>query len=202
VASIVIRGNADLRKAMRAFTPDLEKTLKAELTRALKPVSIKAKSFVPDSSPMSGWAGRSFSEARFPTWNTRTAVRGIGYSTSTSKMNRNGFSSMARIYNQSAIGAIYETAGRKGEGGQPWVGRKAGGTSKKVSRSTWAGAGAQFIANMPPLISSLQGRGRLIFRAWRESENGDPMGIALRAINTATTEFYRRAKTSPLSKAA
>ena len=200
--SVEIRGNADLRKAMRQFTPDLEKTLKEELTRALKPVSKMAKSFVPSNAPMSGWAARSFSEARFPSWNSKTAVQGIGYSTSPSKINKNGFSSMARVYNRSAIGAIYETAGRKSPDGQPWVGPKAGGTSHKVSRSNWKGAGAQFIANLSPLVSSLQGQGRLIFRAWREARNGDPMGIALRAIDKATTEFYKRAENTSFKKAA
>jgi hypothetical protein len=200
--AVEIRGNADLRKAMRQFTPDLEKTLKAELTRALKPVSKMAKGFVPSDAPMSGWAARSFSEGRFPQWNTKLAIRGIGYSTSASKINKNGFSSMARIYNKSAIGAIYETAGRKNPAGQPWVGPYAGGTSHKVSRSFWKGAGAQFITNLGPLTSSLQGQGRLIYRAWRESRNGDPMGIALRAIDKATTEFYKRSEYTSFKKAA
>lgn len=202
MASVEIRGNADLRKAMRLFTPDLEKSLKAELKRALKPVSTLAKSLVPNESPMSGWAGRSFSEGFFPQWNSGLAVKGIGYSVSPSKINKNGFSSMARVYNSSAVGAIYETAGRKNPTGQPWVGPKVGGASHKVSRSNNPRAGAQFIQNMGPLTSSLQGRGRLIYRAWRESRNTDPMGIALRAIDVATTEFYRQAKYTSFSKAA
>lgn len=200
--NVEIRGNADLRKAMRLFTPDLEKALKAELKRALKPVSTLAKSLVPAESPMSGWAGRSFSEGFFPQWNSRTAVKGIGYSVSPSKINKNGFSSMARVFNTSAVGAIYETAGRKGENGQPWVGPKAGGSSHKVSRSNNPKAGAQFITNLGPLTSSLQGQGRLIYRAWRESQTADPMGIALRAIDKATTEFYARSQYQSFSKAA
>lgn len=200
--NVELRGNADLRKAMRQFTPDLEQALKAELKRALKPVSTLAKSLVPHESPMSGWAARSFSEGLFPQWNSRTVVRGIGYSVSPSKINKNGFSSMARIYNSSAVGAIYETSGRKGDTGQPWVGPKAGGASHKVSRANWKGSGAQFIKNLGPLTSSLQGRGRLIYRAWRESQNADPMGIALRAIDKATTEFYARSKYTSFAKAA
>ena len=193
--TVVIRGNADLRRAMRQFTPDLEKTLKFELTRALKPVAKMAKGFVPAEAPMRGWAARSFSEARFPMWNSKTIIRGIGFSTSASKMNKNGFSSMARVFNKSAVGAIYETSGRKNPDGQPWVGPKAGGASHKVSRSNNPTAGKQFIQNMSPLVSSLQGQGRLIYRAWRETK-GDPMGIAMRAVDNATTEFYKRAQTS------
>lgn len=200
--SVEIRGNADLRKAMRQFTPDLERTLKAELKSALKPVTILAKSLVPMQSPMSGWTARSFSEARFPQWNSRTAIAGIGYTTSASKMNKNGFSSMAAIYNKSAIGAIYETSGRKNSNGQPWVGPKAGGASKSVSRSNFKSAGAQFISNLGPLTSSLQGRGRLIYKAWQQSQNGDPAGIAMRAVDKATTEFYKRAQYTSFKAAA
>ena len=199
--AVEIRGNADLRKAMRQFTPDLEKSLKKELKRALVPVVKSAKGFVPSQSPMSGWAARSFSEGHFPTWSTATIVRGITYSVSPSKMNKNGFSSMARIMNKSAVGAIYETAGRKNPQGQPWVGPSAGGSSKGVSRSHNPNAGAQFIQNMSPLVSSLQGQGRLIYRAWREAK-GDPMGIAMRAIDEATTEFYNRASYTNFKKAA
>jgi hypothetical protein len=188
---------------MRQFTPDLEKNLRAELTRALKPVSKLAKSFVPSQIElMRGWQPRSFSEARFPFWNAKAAVQGIGYSITPSKMNKNGFSSMARVFNKSAVGAIYETAGRKNQDGQPWVGPYAGGSSKGVSRSSNKYAGPQFIANMSPLVSSLQGQGRLIYRAWRDSTKSDPMGIALRAIDEATTEFYARAQYSSFSKAA
>ena len=198
---VEIRGNADLRKALRQFTPDLDKQLKKELAVALKPVVRKAKSFVPAESPMSGWVARPFSEARFPFFNYQTIVRNIVYTTAVSKPNKNGFTSMARIINKSAIGAIYETAGRKNPQGQPWVGRKAGGSSKGVSRSINPGAGAQFIANLDPLTSSLKGQGRLIYRAWAESK-GVAEGAAMKAIDKATRDFYARNKTQKFRKAA
>lgn len=198
---VEIRGNADLRKALRQFTPDLDKQLKKELAVALKPVVRKAKSFVPAESPMSGWVARPFSEARFPFFNYQTIVRNIVYTTAVSKPNKNGFTSMARIINKSVVGAIYETAGRKNPQGQPWVGRKAGGSSKGVSRSVNPGAGAQFIANLDPLTSSLKGQGRLIYRAWAESK-GVAEGAAMKAIDKATRDFYARNKTQKFRKAA
>lgn len=185
---IEIRGNADLRKAMRRFTPDLEKALKKELGKALKPVVAEAKGFVPAVSPMRGWAGRAFSEGRFPTYNAATIKAGITYKTTPSKINDNGFSSMARIQNASRVGAIYESAGRAGLDGQPWVGSKAGGNSNRVSKSNNPQAGKQFIANLPPLVSSLKGRGRLIYRAWANSQ-GKAESAAMKAIDTATTQF-------------
>lgn len=186
---IEIRGNADLRKAMRRFTPDLEQSLKKELGKILSPVVREAKGFVPAVSPMRGWAARSFSEGKFPTYNAATIRAGITYSSTPSKINDNGFSSMARIQNKSRVGAIYEGAGRANDGkGQPWVGPKAGYASNKYSKSNNPKAGEQFISNLPPLISSLKGRGRLIYRAWANTQ-GKVEGAAMKAIDTAITKF-------------
>jgi hypothetical protein len=198
---VELRGNIDLRKALRNFAPDLEKELKMELHKALRPVVRQAKSFVPAVSPMQGWAGRSYSQGRFPTYNAATVTAGITYSVSASKPNKNGFTSMARIINKSAVGAIYETSGRKNPSGQQWVGPKAGGYSKGVSRSNNPNAGKQFINNLPPLVSSLKGRGRLIYRAWAQNR-GVAEGAAMRAIDSAKQQFYARAKTTTFSKAA
>jgi hypothetical protein len=198
---IEIRGNADLRKAMRRFTPDLEKALKKELGKALRPVVREAKGFVPATSPMRGWAGRSYSEGRFPTYNAGTIIAGITYKTTPSKINDNGFSSMARIENRSRVGAIYESAGRNGPQGQPWVGPKAGSNSNRVSKSNNPEAGKQFIANLPPLVTSLKGRGRLIYRAWANSK-GKAEGAAMKAIDSALTEFRSNVKQATSGKAA
>jgi hypothetical protein len=197
--TIEIRGNVDLRKALRAFAPDLEKQLKKDLAVAMRPVVAKARGFVPAQAPMSGWASRSFSEAKFPFYSASTIKSGIVYSTSPSKINRYGFSSMATITNKSAAGAIYETAGRNGP--QPWVGPKAGGASKGVSRSVNPGAGATFIENLPPLTSSLKGRGRLIFRAWA-SDQGKAEGAARTAIDKTTQAFNSIISKGKLSRAA
>lgn len=198
--AVELRGNIDLRKALRSFTPDLDKALRKELGAALRPVVSQARGFAPGNSEiMRGWQARSFSEARFPFYDATTVKSGITYSTGVSKPNKNGFTSMARIINKSAAGSIYEIAGRRGP--QPWVGPKAGGTSKKVSRSNWQGAGEQFIENLGPLTSSLKGRGRLIFRAWA-ANRGVAEGAAMRAIDKATLDFNARAAKGPLSKAA
>jgi hypothetical protein len=201
MATVEIRGNSDLRKAMRRFAPDLEKNLRKEMASGLKPVVAKARGYVPAESPMSGWAARSFNQGKFPTYNASVIQRGLTYSTNVSKVNKNGFSSMAAIYNKSAVGAIYETAGRKNPNGQPWVGPKAGGLSKKVSRSNNPTAGKTFIDNLPPLVSSLQGQGRLIYRAWAE-DKGRAHGIVMRALDKTLTEFYARSNAGTLGKAA
>jgi hypothetical protein len=196
---IEIRGNVDLRKALRAFAPDLEKQLRKDLANAMKPVVAKARGFVPSTTPMSGWASRSFSEARFPFYESSTIKSGITYSATPGRVNDYGFSSMAKITNRSAAGAIYETAGRNGP--QPWVGPKAGGASKGVSRSVNPDAGAQFIENLPELTSSQKGRGRLIFKAWAQDQ-GKAEGAAMTAIDVTTRAFNAVVSKGPVSRAA
>lgn len=196
---VEIRGNADLRKAMRRFTPDLEKALRKEIGNALRPVVKDAKGFVPAISPMSGWAGRSFSEGKFPTFNAGVIKAGIKYSATPSKINDQGFSSMASVQNNSRVGSIYEGAGRANPNGQPWVGPK-GPASNRYSHSRNPKAGQQFIANLPPLVGSLKGQGRLIYRAWANNK-GKAEGAVNKAIDTAITQFRARAKQG-LGKAA
>jgi hypothetical protein len=104
---------------------------------------------------------------------------------------------VARIINKSAAGAIYETARRP----QEWVGPKASGTSKGVSRSVYKGAGKQFIENLGPVTSSLKGQGRFIFKAWAESR-GVAEGAANKAIDSAVRQFYARNGEKAFSRAA
>ena len=197
---IELQGNADLRKALRRFAPDLEKNLKIELKRGLAPVAKAARGFVPAQSPLSGWAGRSFNEGFFPTYNASTIKSKIGFSTAVTKKNARGFSSMASVFNNSRAGAIYESAGRNGAQGQPWVGPN-GPAGKKYSHSRNPKAGEQFIAAMPELSGSLKGRGRLIFKAWN-LDKGRAEGIVNKAISTAEQELYKRSKSGSLRSAA
>jgi hypothetical protein len=197
-----IEGVKQTRKAIRQFAPDLNKELNTELRLALAPIAKKARGFVPNDSPMSGWAGRSFSEGRFPTFNASTIRAGIGFTTKPGRTTRSGFTSNATIYNKSVAGAIYETAGRARNGeGQPWVGPNAGGTSKKVSRSVNPQAGTKFIENLGDLTNSLKGRGRLILKAWAQDQ-GKAYGAAIKAIDKAEQTFIQRSKTETFRRAA
>ena len=198
---IEVEGVKETRKALKAFAPDLSKQLDIELRAALAPIAKKARGFVEADSPMSGWAGRSFSEGRFPTYNARTISSGIGFSTKAGKTTRSGFTSNAKIFNKSVAGAIYETAGRKNPNGQQWVGAKSGGSSKGVSRSVNPRAGEQFISNLPPLVNSTKGRGRLILRAWAQ-DKGKAYGAAIKAIDKAERAFRERAERETMKRAA
>jgi hypothetical protein len=197
-----VKGVLNLRKALKKFAPDLAKETQKELGNLLKPITNKARGFIPSSAPLSGW-GKASITGKFPRWDSSAAKRGIGYKTTPSKPNRQGYRALARIVNASAAGAIYETAGRKsGPGGAPWIGLKADNNNKEISHSLNPRAGAQFIAAMPGLVNARpQGmvgnnrgykqKGRLIFRAAAE-EQGKAMGHILKALEKTATTFKRR----------
>jgi hypothetical protein len=108
---VAVKGGIALRKAMKKFTPDLAKETQKELANLLKPIVSKARGFIPSQAPLSGY-GKAKGNGNFPVWDGRGAKGGVGYKTTPSKVNRQGFRSLARIQNASASGAIYETAGR------------------------------------------------------------------------------------------
>ena len=196
---VKVEGVKQTRKAIRQFAPDLNKELNSELKKALAPIAKKARGFAPSSSPMSNW-NKSPSQSSFPAYNFGVVKSGIGFSTKPGKTTRSGFTSNAKIFNKSFAGAIYEVAGRKNPEGQEWVGPKAGGTSKKVSRSVNPRAGATFIENLPDLVNSSKGRGRLIYRAWA-ADQGKANGAAIKAIDTAERAFMERAKSKTFRRA-
>jgi len=168
-----VKGALELRKALRKFTPDLAKETQKEIAGALKPITKDAKGYLPDSgSVLSGWLPRENSNGTFPTYNARLVKAGIGYKTSPSKPNRRGFRSLARVFNKSAAGAIYETMGRK----------------TPTSR---------FVQNQDAKYgSSIKGEGkksgRALFRAYEEN-NGKAQAAVLLAIKTVADKLNARA---------
>jgi hypothetical protein len=198
---VEIRGAVDLRKALRNFAPDLAKEMNREIAAALKPIVRDARGFVPSSAPMSGWEVRNPTQARFPFFDASAIKRGIGYKTSPSKANARGFRSLAEINNKSAIGAIYETAGRKNPNGQPWVGPGKRKNQKKFSHSNNPEAGAKFIRNLDPLVGSGNDRGRLIYKAWQKNQ-GKAQDAYFKAVQNAISRFNKRTSIVDVKRAA
>jgi hypothetical protein len=195
-------GAVALRKALNQYAPDLAKELTRELGAILKPIVNDARGFVPAESPMRGWKARASSSGNsFPKYNAAEIRRGIIYKTTPSKPNARGFTNTIRIQNKSAVGAIYETAGRKNGQGQDWVGPSAGGASKGVSRSVNPYAGNQFISNLGQLYGSKKNTGRLIFRAWAKTQ-GKANAAVFRALENTTDRFNKRTEVVDLRRAA
>jgi len=216
---VELKGADNLRKALRKFEPDLAKATTKQMAAALKPITNKARGFMPATGSMlSGWTSASSSTEttnyrHFPKYDQTEAKRGVKYSTSPSKPNKRGFVSLARIVNTSAGGAIYETAGRKNASGQPSQASTRGvfsdyiDTSNKVNKSLNPNAGKQFIAranalgnlvNARPRQQGQAGRstrkmtGRVIFRAFAEDQ-GKVTAAVVKAIGNSAIEF--KAKT-------
>jgi len=170
-----VKGGVELRKALRKFTPDLAKELPKEIGAALKPVTKIARGYLPDDGQvLSGWLARERSASRFPSYDARLAKRGIGYKTTPSKPNRRGFRSLARLYNKSAAGAIYETMGRKTP------------QSRFVENQN-----NKYAAQMK---GSNKMEGRALFRAYEEN-NGKAQRAVIIAIEKASYKFNLATKT-------
>ena len=200
-------GAVALRKALNNYAPDLAKELTKGLGGILRPIVNEARSYVPLSSPMSGWTKPLISKGgRFPKYDAAEIRRGIIYKTTPSQPNRAGFTNAVRIQNKSMQGAIYETAGRKNGQGQNWVGPKGGGSSKGVSRSNNPYAGNQFISNLGQLYGpNRKGdhrmMGRLIFRAWNKTQ-GKANAAVFKSIENTNAKFNRRTAIVDVRRAA
>jgi hypothetical protein len=207
-----IKGAVELRLALKKFAPDLSKETQKEMAIALKSVTVIAKGFVPsDGEVLSNWSKPVSSEnltyRPFPRFNSFEAKRGIGYKTTPSKPNRQGFVALARIINASASGAIYETAGRKNPQGQPTFQRSKftpvnyREDRRGFNKSLNPNAGKQFLDNLNSTgeltnarPKGLVGRpsrkqtGRLIFRAWAQ-DNGKANAAVIQAIENSAIKF-------------
>jgi len=211
-----VKGALDLRKALKKFTPDLAKETQKELGSLLKPITQKARGFIPSEAPLSGW-GKASINGRFPEWSSQAAKRGIGYKTTPSRPNRSGFRALARIVNNSAAGAIFETAGRVHPQGRPqaatvigsntnpkysaYLGKKFKSPNKGEGSSFNPNAGKQFVdaidkyghivdANNQTGAGrrSRKMKGRAIYKAWYE-DGGKTNAAVLKAIAAAKVKF-------------
>lgn len=169
-----VKGAVALRKSLRQFSPDLAKALPKEVGAALKPITKAARGYLPDDSQvLSGWLARDNSKARFPAYTARIARAGIGYKTTPSKPNRRGFRSLARVFNKSAAGAIYETMGRKTPNSR-FVQNQSGKYNGQMKGSD-------------------KMQGRALFRAYEEN-NGKARDAVLKAIKSAADKLNARSR--------
>ena len=199
-----------LSKALKNYAPDLAKETQKEIAGHLRKVVNQARGFVPAQSPLSGW-GNQTGIWEYRAFNAGIMKRGIGYSTTPTKPNKRGFRSLATIFNKSAAGAIYETAGRKNPQGMPPAQRvkkyrngqfiQEWQLDKTVNKSANPNAGRQFIDSLPPLVDSQQSnsagrrtrktKGRLMFRAWAQDQ-GRTTAAVVKAIQNANMTFVKK----------
>ena len=161
-------GASDLRRALRKFSPDLDKEVRAEIVSFLKPVVKKARGYMPSNDAMpSGFVGTSEPD-RFPKYDASIAKRGIGYKLTSTKPNNRGWSSTVSIHNKTRAGAIYETAGSK------------------------SGIVGKFTPRLPgELTTSGSMKGRAMYRAYAEDEGKAKAGVT-QALEKAAVKFNGR----------
>jgi len=171
---VEVKGAVALRKALRQFEPDLAKETTKQIANFLKPVVKQARGYAPSNDQVpSGWVKRPNATGRWAerSYDASQVRRGITFRSTPSKPNRNGFRSLATIFNKSAAGAIYETAGRK----------------------------SGMVGNFSPRLGGeIKGRnpknsGRVIFRAVQEDE-GKATGYIIKAVETAAAKLNARSK--------
>jgi hypothetical protein len=199
-----------LSKALKQYAPELAKETQKEIAGHLRKVVNQARGFVPSDSPLSGW-GNATGIWEYRAFNAGLIKKGLGYSTTPTKPNKRGFRSLATIFNKSASGAIYETAGRKNPQGLPpaqRVKKYRNGkfitewqSDKTVNKSANPNAGRQFINALPPLVDSQQSntpgrrtrktKGRLLFRAWA-NDQGKTTAAVVKAIQAANEKVVKK----------
>jgi hypothetical protein len=176
-----VKGAVELRKALRAFTPDLSKKLTKEMSLAVKPVVKTARGYMPNENQvLSNWgisgnrinaASSAFSNAKFPKYVPSIVRSNIGFKSSPSKANSRGFRSLAQLFNKTRAGAIYEIAGTKNPSSK-FVQNQDGKFDSKIK-----GQGNR--------------RGRGLYRAYEE-DNGKALLAVLKAIENAKTKLNQR----------
>jgi hypothetical protein len=159
-----LKGANQLRKALKKFSPDLDKATREEMVGFLKPVVKKARGFMPSNDQMpSGFVKHEVKTAKFPMYDAAEARRGIGYKLTPTKPNAQGWSSTVSLHSKRAAAVIYEWAGRK-------------------SRS-------QFVSVLPNSIAgSGKMSGRALFKAYDQDQGKAKAGV-IKALEKAAAKF-------------
>lgn len=158
-----LKGANELRKALKKFSPDLDKATREEMIGFLKPLVTKAKGFLPSNDQMpSGWVGTS-EAGKFPKYDASEARRGVGYKLTPTKPNAQGWSSTVSIHSKRAAAVIYD-----------WAGRKSNGKFVKVLPGQMVGNGKM--------------SGRALFKAYDEDQGKAKAGV-IKALEKAAAKF-------------
>ena len=115
-------GVKDVQQGLSFIDQDMRLRIKAAIDPLMRGVALKAKSYVPGNGEvLSGWTKEGNPEINFrpfPKYDAGTVKAGIGYNPGDNKAFKNGFRVSNYVYNVSAPGRIYETAGRKNPQGR------------------------------------------------------------------------------------
>jgi len=190
---VEVVGVKDVLKGLEFIDQDMRQRIRMAIDPLMRGVAEKAKGFVPGNNEvLSGWSkpiNPTINYKPFPKYDASVVKAGIGYNAGENKTQKNGFKVSNYVYNVSAAGRIYETAGRKNpQGRAPFqqidpslpgttFGKVQGFEGKARAReytynkstreygSNNPFAGYQFVTSMPaltsqPKIKGVRGGGR------------------------------------------
>ena len=217
---VEVIGVDDIQKGLSFIDEDMYNRIRMVLTPLMKRVEQQAKSYVAsDAEVLSGWAkpiSSTVDYRPFPKYNSALVKGGIGYKEGKNVQFKNGFQVENYVYNVSAAGRIYETAGRRNPQGrapimstnlkefgnvQGYEGKKSG--KKRSTRdynSNNPFAGYQFVSALEPVTSQpktkgvrgggTKTKGRLIYKAFANQSPRIYQAI-LDAINATAVDFNK-----------
>ena len=189
---VVVNGVREFLKAIDQLDDDMFANVKTSLKTPMIKVANRSKAEFPSNqNVLSGWLKqaepREGQRRPFPAYDQSTAQRGIKYKLGPNKKNRSGYSVYNYVSNESAAGAIYETAGRKTTGSQ--------GASLNPD------AGVQFIQALPNVVDATmagsvgrrgrKNKGRVIYKVWKE-EQGEVYANLKKALDDAIFAYYKK----------
>ena len=189
---VVVNGVREFLKAIDQLDDDMFTNVKASLKTPMIKVANRSKAEFPSNqNVLSGWLKqaepREGQRRPFPAYDQATARQGIKYKLGPNKKNRSGYSVYNYVSNESAAGAIYETAGRKTTGAQ--------GASLNPD------AGVQFIQALPNVVDATvagsvgrrgrKNKGRVIYKVWKE-EQGEVYANLKKALDDAIFAYYKK----------
>jgi hypothetical protein len=217
---VEVIGVDDVQKGLSFIDEDMYNRIKIALVPMMKRVEAQAKSYVVgDSEVLSGWAkpaSANLDYRPFPKYNAALVKGGIGYKEGKNVQFKNGFQVENYVYNVSAAGRIYETAGRRNPQGrapimsttlkelgnvQGYEGKKSG---KKRSTRDYSSnnpfAGYQFVSALEPVTSQpktkgvrsggVKTKGRLIYKAFA-NQSPQIFQAIFKAINDTAVDFNK-----------
>jgi hypothetical protein len=217
---VEVIGVDDVQKGLSFIDEDMYNRIRAALTPLMKRVEQDAKRDVPtDAGVLSGWSkpiSSTVDYRPFPKYNYALVKGGIGYKEGKNVQFKNGFQVENYVYNISAAGRIYETAGRRNPQGrapimsttlkeygnvQGYEGKKSG--KKRSTRdydSNNPFAGYQFVSALEPVTAQpkvkgvrsggVKTKGRLIYKAFANRSPKIYQTI-LDAINATAVDFNK-----------
>jgi hypothetical protein len=181
-----VTGVKQLQKAMRNVEPALNKQMSQDIKAIMLIVRDKARGYLPaQNDVLSGWgkgtaSTQTINYRAFPAYDYALAKSKVAYSAGQNKRNKSGYRAAFYVYNNSAPGAIFETAGR--------INKPKGKGSLNPNAPEQFNSAAEMLTSMKGYGKQ---RGRVIFRAWDETKN-KVIPEVVKAINTVATDFNNK----------